>query len=139
MQNPDASSNGSILTPIPFAAPTFDARQCANYATWPLVISNGLSTTSCICGGSGTAMHPAATGGTATITMACDTDCSGFDGESGLAAIETAGPQIAPHRVVEAAAVDLADAREEWRLGCKRCRSRSRSSLSSRHPLFGQI
>ncbi len=63
-------------------------------------------------------MHPAATGGTATLTMACDTNCSGFDGGAGLASLEAAGPQIASHRLIDAAAIDLADAREHRRCRC---------------------
>lgn len=66
-------------------------------------------------------MHPAATGGTATLTMACDTDCSGFDGGAGLAMLENAGPAIAPHRFADAAAIDAADAREERRRECESC------------------
>lgn len=119
-----ALPGGGIPIPIFFGVANFDARQCANYSAWPLVISNGLSTTACICGGSGTAMHPAATGGTATLTMACDTDCGGFEGGAGLMSIEAPGPQIAPHRQVDAAAVDAADAREERRRGCIGCRKR---------------
>lgn len=126
-----ASPSGTIPIPIFFGVVNFDARRCANYSTWPLVMSNGLSTTSCICGGSGTAMHPAATGGTATITMACDTDCSGFDSESWLASVETSGPQIAAHRMVDASAVDLADAREERSYRCRQCNGRRNSERSA--------
>lgn len=117
-----ASPSGTIPIPIFFGAANFDARQCANYSTWPLAIPNGPSSTACLCGGSGTAMHPAATGGTATLTMACDTDCSSFDGGAGLASLEVSGPPIASHRVADAAAIDLADAREERRRECTRCR-----------------
>lgn len=119
-----ASPVGTIPIPIFFGAVTFDARQCANYSTWPLVIPNGLSSTACLCGGSGTAMHPAAIGGTATLTMACETDCGGFHGGAGLASLESSGPQIAAHRRIDAAALDLADAREEQRRGCVGCRKR---------------
>lgn len=35
---------------------------------------------------------------------------------------DSAGPQIAPHRQVDATALDLADAREEQRRGCCGCR-----------------
>jgi len=101
-----------------------DARQCTNYSSWPLIIMNGLSSTACLCGGSGTAMHPAATGGTATITMACDTDCSGFEPGPGLASVEAAGPRISPHRLVDAAEIDRADAREDRKEGCRGCRKR---------------
>lgn len=122
-----ASPAGTIPIPIFFGAASFDARQCANYSTWPLVIPNGLSSTACLCGGSGTAMHPAATGGTATLTMACDTDCSGFDGGAGLASLEASGPKIAAHRLVDAVALDLADAREECRMRCRKCGESRRS------------
>jgi len=139
-----ALPGGGIPIPIFFGGANFDARQCANYSTWPLVIPNGLASTACLCGGSGTAMHPAATGGTATLTMACDTNCDGSEGAAmaiapgedlnhraiadrsrrtapmGKAA-STTGPQIAPHRVEEATALDIADAQEE-----RRCRCRSR-------------
>ncbi|MCC6907155.1 MAG: hypothetical protein IT430_04365 [Phycisphaerales bacterium] len=119
-----ALPGGGIPIPIFFGVANFDARQCANYATWPLMITNGLSSTGCICGGSGTAMHPAATGGTATLTMACDTDCSGLEPGLGLESLEAPGPRIAAHRIVDAAALDLADAREERRRGCTGCRKR---------------
>ena len=119
-----ASPAGGILIPIFFGVAAFDARQCANYSNWPLVISNGLTSTACLCGGSNTAFHPAATGGTATITMTCVTDCSGFEPGLGLASIEATGPQIAPHRLDDAMALDVADAREERRRGCSGCRKR---------------
>ena len=122
-----ALPGAGIPIPIFFGVAAFDARQYANYSTWPLVISNGLSSTACLCGGSGTAMHPAATGGTATLTMACDTNCGRFDGGAGLASVEGAGPQIAPHRMVDAAAIDMVDAREERRRACIRCRRQGRS------------
>ncbi len=126
-----ALPGGGIPIPIFFGVASFDARQCANYSTWPLVITNGLSSTACLCGGSGTAMHPAATGGTATLTMACDADCSGFEPGAGSASIEATGPQIAPHRLVDAAALDMADAREERRRGCAGCRRRRQSASLS--------
>ncbi|MCC6908319.1 MAG: hypothetical protein IT430_10295 [Phycisphaerales bacterium] len=119
-----ASPAGTIPIPIFFGAASFDARQCANYSTWLLVIPNGLSSTACLCGGPGTAMHPAAKGGTATLAMVCDTDCSGFDGGAGLSMPENAGPAIAPHRQVDANAIDVADAREERRFGCRNCHKR---------------
>ncbi|MCL4199525.1 MAG: hypothetical protein KJZ69_18680 [Phycisphaerales bacterium] len=41
---------------------------------------------------------------------------------------DAAGPPIAPHRFVDATAVDRADAREEQRRGCKGCRQRRESA-----------
>ncbi len=48
-----ASPAGTIPIPIFFGAASFDARQCANYSIWPLVIPNGLSSTACLSGGMG--------------------------------------------------------------------------------------
>ncbi|MCL4198979.1 MAG: hypothetical protein KJZ69_15935 [Phycisphaerales bacterium] len=115
-----ALPGGGIPIPIFFGVANFDARQCANYSTWPLVINNGLASTACLCGGSGAAMHPAATGGTATLTMACDTNCDGSEGSAALTSTEVAGPPIAPHRFDDAKALDLADAVDERRCRCGR-------------------
>lgn len=35
------------------------------------------------------------------------------------------GPRIAPHRQMDAAALDLADVREEHRRGCRNCRKQA--------------
>jgi len=122
-----ASPAGTIPIPIFFGAASFDARQCVNYSSWPLVIPNGLTSTGCLCGGSGTAMHPAATGGTATLMMACDTDCGSSDGGAGLGG-EASRPLIAAHRLEDAAILDVADAREDRRHRCRTCRKRALSS-----------
>ncbi len=87
--NWQVEDTGTISISIYRGIASFDARQCANYSTWSLVIPNGLSSIACLFGGTGMAMHPAATGGTATLTMACDTDCSSLDG--GLASLEVSG------------------------------------------------
>ncbi|MCL4199524.1 MAG: hypothetical protein KJZ69_18675 [Phycisphaerales bacterium] len=96
------------------------------------VIPNGLSSTACLCGGSGTAMHPAATGGTATLTMACDTDCDGAEGSAASTSAEVAGPIIGPHRLDDATALDLADALEERRCRCRQSSGSKQQSTSQR-------
>lgn len=69
---------GAIPVPIFLGVGSFDARLCANYSSWPLVISNGISSTACVCGASNKGIHPIATGGTATLTLTCNTpDCGG--------------------------------------------------------------
>lgn len=125
----------SIPIPIFFGVVNFDARQCSNYSAWPLTINNGISGTSCVCGASGAGFHPIATGGTATLTLACDTPlCSGAEGlmgmsterlrgdEAGAAAAIAAldGPPIAEHRLIDAAAQEEAE-RLETKKKKKRC------------------
>ena len=82
--------SSAIPIPIFFGTASFDARQCANYSSWPLVINNGLASTACACGGSNTAFHPAATGGTATLTLACDNPSCGGAGPMGGGSLPTA-------------------------------------------------
>ncbi len=48
-----ALPGGGISIHIFFGVAAFDARQCPNYSTWPLVFNNGLTSTACLCGGSG--------------------------------------------------------------------------------------
>lgn len=68
----------AIPIPIFLGVVNFDARQCVNYSAWPLVVSNGISSTACVCGSGGTGIHPLATGGSATLALTCDTPlCSG--------------------------------------------------------------
>lgn len=62
----------AIQIPIFLGAVSFDARQCSNYSAWPLTVSNGIGAIACVCGASGEGKHTLATGGNATLALACD-------------------------------------------------------------------
>ena len=72
---------GAAELPIFYGVANFDARNCANYAAFPLVFVNQLTDYSCTCG-DGVPPHglkPAAIGGTATLALRCDHPlCSSF-------------------------------------------------------------
>lgn len=58
--------------PIFLGYSDFDARSCANYASFPLVMSNIITGyPSCICGGSGSGIRPIGKNGTATVSLVC--------------------------------------------------------------------
>ncbi len=58
----------------------FDARVCANYSAFPLVMNNLITSyAACLCGGSGTGAHPAGKNGTATVSLVCPSELAMMD------------------------------------------------------------
>lgn len=134
----DVAIGSSIPIPIFFGAVNFDARQCANYSAWPLVVNNAAST-SCACGASSRGIHAVASGGTATLALTCDhpgceegaglaeanrlrhdadsaaesiAALNAADGNAMVLPERTSGPVIAAHRLADALAMDRAEALE---------------------------